>query len=264
MRVPDHLLAVEHLARAVRGEVLARTAVDGLARLAPLVVLPVARPTRMGTLRDQGPLQFRRRPQDVKQEPRGGVLLVRVQALGDCDETDPAVLQRVDAVDEVDQGTPEAVQFPAQDAVELPVAGVRHQPVKSGASGLGSAHYVLVGACDVPALAEGVVPEFPQLEFTVLVLGGDAGVENDSHRLPPGAVHRRAAMCAARIAITVGALGVPRAASVGLRNDCRHAARKGHPSAVGALPVPVPRRKLKDLSRLFHSPRPATFSTTCT
>jgi len=80
--------------------------------------------------------------QDMEQKPGCRILHVGVEALGDGDEPDTVILQELNAVQAVHQGTPEAVQFPDQEALKRvdPAVALRHgiavpQSARSSAAG---------------------------------------------------------------------------------------------------------------------------------
>jgi len=64
----DHRVSVEDLPRTMWGQVPTRPAVHRVADLAVLVSLSVAHLSSAGALQDQGPLELRRRAQDVQQK----------------------------------------------------------------------------------------------------------------------------------------------------------------------------------------------------
>ena len=74
---------------------------------------------------------------------------VGVQPQGDGHEPDAVLLQGPNIVQAVHEGPPEAVQFPDQEAVEFPRAGIGHQPVEVRAA-VRPAPHVLVGVNDLP------------------------------------------------------------------------------------------------------------------
>jgi hypothetical protein len=59
----------------------------------------------------------------VQQESRGRILKIRIQSLGNGDETDAVLLQRLDVVQAIHERTAKAVQFPYPEAIELPCPG---------------------------------------------------------------------------------------------------------------------------------------------
>ena len=75
------------------------------------------------------------------------------EALGDGYEADSVVLQESDVVQAVHEGPAKTVQFPDQQAGELPCPYVRHKAVQPWSAGLGSADGVMVGGYDFPAPA---------------------------------------------------------------------------------------------------------------
>jgi hypothetical protein len=109
---------------------------------------------------------------------------------GDGDEADAVGFERLDVVEAIDQGPAEPVELPNQHAVELALAGVRHEAVEAGPAGLGPADDVGVGDDDLPALAADVALELLRLEGGVLVGAREAGVGTDPHLAPPSEDHR--------------------------------------------------------------------------
>lgn len=60
---------------------------------------------------------------------------------------------------------------------EIPDQGICHELVQPWAAGLGPADGVLVGFHDTPTLAVGVLLDFRELKFGVLIGGTDARVD---------------------------------------------------------------------------------------
>ena len=81
-----HLFTIKDLLWSVRGQVPPRTARDGFPHFPGCIILPIAFLTCLGPFPDQGPLEFCCCSQHMQQEPRGRVLLVGIEALGDRDE----------------------------------------------------------------------------------------------------------------------------------------------------------------------------------
>jgi hypothetical protein len=76
------------------------------------------------------------------------------------------------------------IQLPHQDTVELSESGIGHETVETRPTRLGSGDHVVVGLDDIPTLASSVVAEFLELQFGVLVGGGDPGISGDLERSP--------------------------------------------------------------------------------
>jgi hypothetical protein len=107
---------------------------------------------------------------------------IRVNALTHSKEPDTIPLEGVHLLVEVEDGTGEAIQFPHNHCVEIPLLGGSHEAVEGGAGGFGTGHtgvHILVR--EGPTSTGTVVPQFFQLDFTVLIVGGNAGVQNYLH-----------------------------------------------------------------------------------
>lgn len=135
-----------------------------------------------GTLADHLALKLRNRGEDLKHEAAGGVRLVGVESLRDRDEPDAVRSQHGELLVQVKDRAPEAVQLPDEDAIEAPLCGIGHQPIKGGAAGLGSAEARIdVLFCDAPSPAFNVLAKLLKLDLAVLVCGGNTSVHGTSH-----------------------------------------------------------------------------------
>jgi hypothetical protein len=90
------------------------------------------------------------------------------------------VLEMPDVVQAVHQRTPEAVQFPDQEAIGFPCLGIGHQPIQARPVRLAAADDVLVGLHKQPALAFCVGLEIPDLHLGILVNGGNPSIKGGS------------------------------------------------------------------------------------
>jgi hypothetical protein len=145
------------------------TAVDRFSNLPIGVIVSVPFLPGKGPFPDQRSLEFGRRPENMQQKSRSGVLLIRVEILRSRDEPNSPARKCLDIVQTVHQGTPKAVQFPDQKAVEFSRLGVLHETVQPWPAGLSTADYVLVGFGNCPALTRGVFLLLPKLKFGILI-----------------------------------------------------------------------------------------------
>jgi hypothetical protein len=116
----DHLLPVEYFLRPANRQILPRSALDGLPHSSGPEILLVAQPAGLDSLPDKGSFELGRGAQNVEQEPRGRIPDIGIEALRHRNEADSLVIQESDVVQAVNQRSPKAVQFPDQQASELP------------------------------------------------------------------------------------------------------------------------------------------------
>ena len=116
------------------------------------------------------------------EQSAGRILLVRVQGLARSDEPNAVTGQRRQLLIQMENASTVTVDFVHADAIELSLGCIGHELVQGRTTRSGarkSGIYVLTGA--LPATSVDVVPKFPQLHFTVLVVRGDTGVQSTVH-----------------------------------------------------------------------------------
>jgi hypothetical protein len=99
----------------------------------------------------------------MQQEPRCGVLLVRIEALSDGDKPHAATFEGLYVVQAIHQGTPESIELPTADGIYSPRPGIRHHAVEARPAALAAAHGVLIKCHKLPAARRDVLSEFRHL-----------------------------------------------------------------------------------------------------
>jgi len=97
----DYPLPIEDALGAADWQVLPGFAKDSLAHPPGIKVLLVSQPAGLGPFPNQGLSKLGRGAQYVQQKPRGRVLDVGIQPLGDGDKPDAVLFQRPDVVQTV-------------------------------------------------------------------------------------------------------------------------------------------------------------------
>ena len=111
-----------------------------------------------------------------------GVLLVRVERLAGSDESDAEAAECGQLLIQVEHGAPEAINLVDDDAIELVLGGVGHEPIQCGAVCLAAAKsgiHVFPG--DLPPTPGDVFPQLTKLHLAVLIGSADSGVKGTTH-----------------------------------------------------------------------------------